>query len=101
MASPFSNGLQNAAKLFDTGTNGNVTFFNVSLTTLQTVTTVAHGFTAAPDFVLLAPAAMSGASTATTNGLVGWSATATTLTVTVDNTAGTSPLSVFAMRIAS
>jgi hypothetical protein len=96
MPSPFSNGLQNADKLFDTATEGDVTFFTTSLTTLQTVSDVAHGFSAAPDFVLVSPSAMSGASTATTNGLTGWSATATTLTVTCDNTAGTTVLSVFA-----
>jgi hypothetical protein len=100
MPTPFTQGAQNADKAFSQFADGDVTFFSVSLTTLQTITTVAHGLSAAPDFAIVSPSAMSGASTATTNGLTGWSATATTITVTCDNTAGTTSLSVFAANIA-
>lgn len=99
MPSPFSQGAQNADRAFAGFVYGDVTFFSVSLTTLQTITTVAHGLSAAPDFAIVSPSAMSGASTATTNGLTGWSSTATTITVTCDNTAGTTALSVFAANL--
>ena len=95
MPSPFSNGLQNADKLFDTAGNGDVTFFTVVMTTAQTVGTAAHGLTGAPDFVIFQGSSALGS---TSSAVSGWSATATTLTVTIDNTSGTDTLSVFAAK---
>jgi hypothetical protein len=92
MPSPFSNGAQNADKAFSHFANGDVTFLNVALTTIQTIGTAAHGLSAAPDFVLVNGSAVTANST---NG-IGWSADATTLTVTVDNTAAPVTVSVLA-----
>lgn len=97
MPSAYSNGLTNAEKLFDTAGNGDVTFFTVVLTTVQTVGTAAHGLSGSPDFVLFQVSSAAGIGSTTQ---VGWSATSTTLTVTSDNTAGTDTLSVFAAKIA-
>jgi hypothetical protein len=99
MPSPFSLGAQNADKAFSRFVSGDVTFLNGALTTLQTVGTVAHGLSAAPDFVILQTDAMTGASTTTTNGITGWSATATTLTYTCDNTAAAQVVSIIAGNI--
>ena len=94
MPSPFSNGLQNADKLFDTAGNGDVTFFTVVMTTAQTVGTAAHGLSGAPDFVIFSGSSAVGVSSYAS----GWSADATTLTVTRDNTGGTDTLTVFAAK---
>jgi hypothetical protein len=100
MPSPFSQGAQNADTAFSTFVDGDVTFFNSSLTTAQTIATVAHGLSAAPDFVLVTHDSGDDiASTIATAGLIGWSATATTLTLTCDNTAGSAVLSVFAANL--
>jgi hypothetical protein len=95
MPSPFSNGAQNADKAFSRFVNGDVTFFTITMTTIQTVGTVAHGLSAAPDFVIASssnPAVAGG-------GGVGWSATATTLTVTQNDTLATTTLTGFAGNV--
>jgi hypothetical protein len=95
MPSPFSLGAQNADNAFSTFVDGDVTFFNVALTTLQTIGTVAHGLSAAPDFVLLQGSSQELAASVGT----AWSATATTLTVIHDATAADETISVFAANL--
>ncbi len=84
MPSPFSLGAQNADRVFDGFVDGDVGVGAHTFTTAETVYTVAHGMSAAPDWVLLTCSdAAIGAE-----GL-GWSATATTLTINlVDTNAG-------------
>jgi hypothetical protein len=96
MPSPFSNGAQNADKAYSKFANGDVTFFTMALTTLQTVATAAHGLSAAPDFVL---ASHTNVGAVATSGGIGWSATATTLTVTSNDTLASGTLTVFAANI--
>lgn len=95
MPSPFSQGAQNADKAYSAFVDGDVTFFTVALTTIQTIGTAAHGLSAAPDFVLMSNSAAGAASA---NG-TGWSATATTLTVTSDNTGAAETITVFAANL--
>ena len=95
MPSPFSQGAQNADKAFSQFANGDVTFFTVTLTTLQTVGTTAHGLSAAPDFVILGLGALDSAASVGAS----WSATATTLTVSHDCTTAIENISVFAANI--
>ena len=97
MSSPFSQGAQNADKAFSQFVDGDVTFFSVSLTTIQTQSSVAHGLSAAPDFVIAAGQYAGAASAA--SDLIGWSATATTLTVIANNTVAADVISVFAANI--
>lgn len=95
MPSPFSQGAQNADTAFSTFVDGDVTFFNISLTTLQTIGTVAHGLSAAPDFVILGLGDLDAAASAGSS----WSATATTLTVSHDNTLVDETIAVFAANL--
>ena len=90
--SAFTKGAQNAAALGDGLVIGDITIFSVSVTTAQTESAVAHGLSAAPDWVLISSnvAALGG------EGL-GWEATATTLTIIVaDTNGGDQTLSVIA-----
>ena len=96
MPSPFSLGVQNADHAFDGFSDGQVTFFNVSLTTLQTVAEVAHGFAGTPDFVMVSLGEFEIESVATGPR---WSATATTLTINYDQTLLSGSVSVFAANL--
>jgi len=76
MVSPYSLGAQNAKTAFGVFVDGDLLAGAVTLTTAQTQATVAHGLSAAPDFCLMGiDAAASGGEG------IGWSATATTLTI--------------------
>lgn len=81
--SAYTKGAQNAAALGDGLVYGDITIFSVAMTTAQTEAAVAHGLSAAPDWVLL------GGNTAALAGEgLGWSATATTLTIVKTDTNG-------------
>jgi hypothetical protein len=95
MPSPFSLGAQNADSAFSTFVDGDVTFFNASLTTAQTEVAVAHGLSGAPDFVLIQSANAAVAGDYDT----GWSADATTLTIIALDTAADNTVSVFAANL--
>jgi hypothetical protein len=95
MPTPFTNGAQNADKLFSKFANGDVTFFTMATTTIQTVATAAHGLSAAPDFVIVGLGSLDAAASAGSS----WSATATTLTVSHDNTLVAETICVFVANI--
>jgi hypothetical protein len=96
MPSPFSLGAKNSDKAFSRFVDGDVTFFTVALTTIQTQVEVAHGLSAAPDFALLSSNAIA---LAASTGHQGYSATATTITVIDDNTAAATTVSVLCGNI--
>lgn len=87
MPSPFSNGVQNADKVFDILAEGKVKAGASALTTAQTSVAIAHGLGAAPDFVLVTDSA---------NVHPSWAATATTLTITSAETNAASRVSYIA-----
>ena len=100
MPSPFSLGVQNADAIFDGATAAGVlgleSLFDDVLVTTAILTTadialgIAHGLAATPDFVLLS-------YTPGDNGEgTGWSANATTLTLTKVDTEAIQTASVFA-----
>lgn len=93
MPSPFSNGVQNADKVFDLFAEGQVTLFTVGLTTGSTAVGTAHGVGAAPDFVLLQSSVAADIDVDT--GLI-YSAGATTLTITRQTTGAAATISVIA-----
>jgi hypothetical protein len=95
MPSPFSLGAQNADNAFSTFVDGDVTFFSVTMTTAQTQSDVAHGLSAAPDFVLVTGATQGGGA----DDGVGWSSDATTITVIATDTSATNTVSVFAANL--
>jgi hypothetical protein len=95
MPSPFSLGAQNADNAFSTFIDGDVTFFSVAMTTAQTQSDVAHGLSAAPDFVIVG----NGNASVAGDQETGWSATATTLTVIALDTAASNTVSVFAANL--
>lgn len=82
MPTPFTKGAQAAEALFDALTAEGAIGVATG-TTAETDLAVAHGLSAAPDFVLLSASATADTIAAG----VAWSATATTLTITVNDTA--------------
>ena len=82
MASPFSEGAQNADVAFRGFTQQQFVTGNAAYSAADTEVAVAHGLSAAPDWCLLG-------STGTAAGIaegVMWTANATTLTITVVDT---------------
>ena len=83
MPSPFSLGVQNADEAFDAFADNGMAVGSVSMTTAETESAVAHGMSAAPDWVLL-----TGNTALLAGEGLGWAATATTLTIVKTDTNG-------------
>jgi hypothetical protein len=98
MASPFSNGVQNADKAFDIFAEGKVKAGSGTLTTTDAAIGIAHGLGAAPDFVLVSDSLAVGAGAAA--GKIGWAANATTITFTKADTGAQETFSYIAGKLA-
>lgn len=93
MPTPFTLGAQNADRVFGLFADGDVTFLTVAINATTADTAVAHGLSGTPDFVFLSTNTTDDAAGAAAG--VGWSANATTLTIT-QQTAGNATVSVIA-----
>jgi hypothetical protein len=98
MPSPFSNGVQNADKIFDLFSDGLVTAGSATLTTADAAMGIAHGLGATPDFVIAMSSLAVGAGAA--SGKFGWSAGATTITFTKADTGAPETFSYIVAKLA-
>lgn len=98
MPSPFSNGVQNADKIFDLFAEGKVKAGTATLTTTDAAMGIAHGFGSAPDFVIAFSSLAVGAGASA--GKFGWSAGATTITFTKADTGATETFSYLIGKLA-
>lgn len=92
MASPYSQGAQNAVSVFDNFPFGDITFATALMTTADIALGVAHGLSAAPDFVIF----MGSNSSASIAEGMSWTSDATTLTFLKVDTQDTAIISYIA-----
>lgn len=92
MPSPFSLGAQNADQVFDNFVDGDIIFATALMTTADVALGVAHGLSAAPDFVIF----MGSNSSASIAEGMSWTSDATTITFLKVDTQDTAIISYIA-----
>ena len=95
MASPFSKGVQAADKAFELFEGNDMLAGSAGYSAADTIVAVAHGLSAAPDWCILG---FEGVIAGSAEGVM-WSATATTLTITIADTTDACTVSYLAGRL--